>query len=144
PVSRTDKEIPEPAQPVKEPKDIATNEGLYLAGLHLEQYRHATYSPVLYYEEALKRDPSDIRNNNALGLWYIRHGQFAKAEKYFRTAIASQTKYNTNPFEGESLYNLGLAFVYQEKFEAAYGYFYKAAWNAGWQDKCYLQLARID
>ena len=47
--------------------------------MHLEQYRHATYNPVEYYEEALRRDPIDVRNNNALGLWYIRKGRFHKS-----------------------------------------------------------------
>lgn len=33
-----------------------TNEELYLTGLHIEQYRHATYLPDDYYLEGLKRD----------------------------------------------------------------------------------------
>ncbi len=48
-------EIPEPAKAALEPKDVENNEQLFLTGLHLEQYRHATYSPVPYYEEALRR-----------------------------------------------------------------------------------------
>jgi tetratricopeptide (TPR) repeat protein len=144
PVLQKDEIIPAPAQPIGDPKDISTIESLYLAGLHLEQYRHATYPPVAYYEEALGRDPSDIRNNNALGLWYIRHGQFAKAESYLSRAIATITEHNPNPYDGESLYNLGLALFYQEKFDEAYNYFYKACWNAAWQDMCFLYLARID
>lgn len=144
PVSLRNNVIPDPAQPIGEPKNIATTQALYLAGLHLEQYRHATYSPVLYYEEALRRDPSDIRNNNALGLWYIRHGQFAKAENYLRNAIGTITKHNPNPFDGEPFYNLGLALFYQRKFNEAYIHFYKASWNGAWQDKCFLYLARID
>ena len=81
------KPIPEPAEPALLPHEIATTEQLYLTGLHLEQYRHATYNPVAYYEEALRRDPTDVRNNNALGLWYLRKGRFQKAETYLRQAI---------------------------------------------------------
>ena len=40
------------------PEEIATNEELYLTGLHLEQYRHATRSPEIYWREALRRDRS--------------------------------------------------------------------------------------
>jgi tetratricopeptide (TPR) repeat protein len=144
PVSRQDDLMPAPAQPIGEPKDILSNEALYLAGLHLEQYRHATYSPVAYYEEALRRDSSDIRNNNALGLWHIRHGQFAKAESYLRKVVSTIRQHNPNPYDSESLYNLGLALFYQQKLDEAYEYFYKACWNAAWQDKCFLYLARID
>ena len=50
-------ELPKPAEAIGEPWSIQTNEELYLAGLHIEQYRHATYLPDPYYLEALKRDP---------------------------------------------------------------------------------------
>ena len=61
--------IPDAAEAALLPAQIKTVEQLYLTGLHLEQYRHATYSPVDYYEEGLRRDPDDVRCNNALGLW---------------------------------------------------------------------------
>ncbi len=72
------KPIPDAAEAALLPEEIKTTEQLYLTGLHLEQYRHATYNPVDYYEEALRRDPIDVRSNNALGLWYIRKGRFGK------------------------------------------------------------------
>ena len=141
PVSRDGQAVPDPAKAIGDPAGIPTNEALYLAGLHLEQYRHATYSPVDYYEQALQRDPSDIRCNNALGRWYIKHGQFAKAEPYLRRAIAKIIRHNPNPYDGEPYYNLGLSLLYQQKPDAAYDAFYKACWNAAWQDNGYFQLA---
>ena len=62
------KEVPEPAKAALDPADVRTTEQLYLTGLHLEQYRHATYSATDYYQEAIRRDPIDVRNNNAMGL----------------------------------------------------------------------------
>ena len=100
--------VPNAAEAALMPQDIKTTEQLYLTGLHLEQYRHATYSPVDYYEEALRRDPLDYRCNNALGLWYIRKGRFDKAEPYLRLAQEILYKRNPNPYDGEPLYNLGL------------------------------------
>ena len=73
------KPIPDAAEAALLPEEIKTTEQLYLTGLHLEQYRHATYNPTDYYLEALRRDNSDIRNNNAMGLWLFRKGQFKKA-----------------------------------------------------------------
>ena len=137
------KPVPEPAKAALAPEDIRTTEQLYLTGLHLEQYRHATYSPVDYYQEALRRDPSDIRNNNAMGLWLLRRGQFGKAERYFRKAVETWTERNPNPYDGEPLYNLGLCLKYQHKVDEAYAYFYKACWNAAWQDAGYFSLAQI-
>ncbi len=136
--------IPEPAQAIAEPAQIESNEALFLAGLHLEQYRHATREPESYYREALRRDPSDIRNNNALGALLLRRGQFAKAEPFFRDAIQTQTRHNPNPQEGEPYYNLGLCLRYQGRLDEAYDAFAKAAWNAAWQDAAFLQLAQLD
>lgn len=137
------KPVPDAAKAALDPRDIQTVEQLCLAGLHLEQYRHATYSPVDYYEEALRREPQHVQANNAMGLWLIRKGQFAKAEGYLRRAVESLTFYNPNPYNGEPLYNLGLALKYQEKTEEAYTYFYKACWNAAWQDAGYYALAQL-
>ena len=86
------KPLPNPAEAAKDPKEIASIEQLFLTGLHLEQYRHATYNPMDYYEEALSREPGDVRCNNAMGLLWMRKGEFAKAEAHFRTAIKTLTQ----------------------------------------------------
>lgn len=137
------KPVPDAAEAALLPEDIKTTEQLYLTGLHLEQYRHATYNPVDYYEEALRRDPMDVRNNNALGLWYIRKGRFDKAEQYLRTAVKVLQKRNPNPYDGEPIYNLGLALKYQGRIGEAYSRFYKSTWNGAWQDAGYFACAQI-
>jgi tetratricopeptide (TPR) repeat protein len=91
--------------------------------------------------EALRRDPADSRCNNALGLWYMRRGDFAKAVDYFKKAIETLTQRNPNPIDGEPFFNLGLALRFLGSHEEAYGYFYKSVWNAAWQDSGYYQLA---
>ncbi|MCR5841542.1 MAG: DUF5107 domain-containing protein [Bacteroidales bacterium] len=138
-----DSEIPPAAEAALRPEEIATCEQLYLTGLHLEQYRHATWSAKDYYEEALRRDPQDVRNNNALGLWYLRRGRFAVAEPYLRTAVKVLQKRNLNPYDGEPLYNLALCLRYQGRLSEAYDWFCKAAWNAAWQEPAYMACARI-
>lgn len=135
--------IPDAAEAALRPEEIKTVEQLFLTGLHLEQYRHATFNPVDYYEEGLRRDPIDYRCNNALGLWYIRKGRFDKAEQYLRTAVKVLTKRNPNPYDGEPLYNLGVALKFQGRFDEAYDKFYKATWNAAWQDAGYFACAQI-
>lgn len=144
PLPETAVEPPSPATPAPPPAEVATNEELFLHGLHLEQYRHATYEPEAYFEEALRRDPLDSRCHNALGRLLLRRGKFSEAEQCFRQAIASLTRRNPNPYDGEPFYNLGLALRFQERFDAAYDAFYKAVWNAAWQDAAYFELARID
>ena len=138
-----DRPVPPPAEAALKPSEIATCEQLYLTGLHLEQYRHATWSAKDYYEEALRRDPLDVRNNNALGLWYLRRGRFALAEPYFCTAVKVLQRRNPNPYDGEPLYNLGLCLRRQGRLDEAYDWFYKATWNAAWQDAGYFACAQI-
>ena len=144
PVVSEEQNIPEPARPIGAPETLATTEDLFLAGLHLEQYRHATYAPVAYYREALRRDPTDLRSNNALGLWLLRHGQFEASAVYFKEAIHKLTRHNGNPYDGEPYYNLGLSYCYRGDWDAAYDAFFKSCWNAAWQDAAYLELAYID
>jgi len=135
---------PDPACAAKDPQDIESIEQLYLTGLHLEQYRHATYNPMDYYLEALKREPSDVRCNNAAGMYYMRRGQFAKSEPFFRKAIATLTERNPNPYDGEPYYNLGCCLNMQNRKDEAYDSFFKSAWNVAWQDAAYLSLAQIE
>ena len=69
------------------PSDIASIEELYLTGVHLAQYRHATRRPEIYWQEALRRDPLDSRANTALGEWHMLRGEFSTAEALLRKTI---------------------------------------------------------
>jgi tetratricopeptide (TPR) repeat protein len=128
----------------KAPKEIDSIDELYLTGLHLEQYRHATRKPELYWAEGLRRDPHDSRIRNAMGLWHIRRGEFELAAGHFRAAIVRLTALNPNPRDGEPYYNLGLACRYQGRAKEAYDAFYKATWNSAWRAPAYLALAECD
>ena len=143
PLSEFPDDIPDPAQAALPPQAVSSTEQLFLTGQHLEQYRHATYDPVPYYEEALRRDPSDIRNNNALGLLWYRRGCFQKAEGYFRRAIETLTQRNPNPYDSEPYYHLGLALRQQGRDSEAFKVLYKAAWSAHWKGPAYFELARL-
>ncbi|MBR6868020.1 MAG: DUF5107 domain-containing protein, partial [Prevotella sp.] len=164
--------IPDSAEAALLPEQIKTNEQLFLTGMHLEQYRHATWTATDYYEEALRRDPNDIRCLNAMGLWYIRKGRFQKAEGYLRKAYKLSIKRNPNPYDSEPLYNLALALKYKslqaspspsqggdvdmlngasgnqtpppsEGLGEAYNLFWKATWSKAWADAGYFEAAKI-
>ena len=149
--------IPDSAEAALLPEQIKTNEQLLITGRHLEQYRHATWNPLDYYEEALRRDPNDIRCLNAMGLWFIRKGRFQKAEVYLRKAYKLSIKRNPNPYDSEPLYNLALSLKYQAfgakpnyplsivncQLEEAYSLFWKATWSKAWVDAGYFEAAKI-
>jgi len=136
--------LPEPARAAKEPAEIQTCEELYLTGQHIEQYRHATYLPDPYYLEGLKRDPGDIRINNAYSLLLMRRGCFERAQKFLEKALERLTERNPNPYHSETYYLLGLCLLYQGKDDEGYDAFYKAAWSSEQQDKGFYYLAAID
>jgi tetratricopeptide (TPR) repeat protein len=135
---------PEVATEPPLPEEVGSNDELYLIGMHLEQYRHATRSPEPYWREAIRRDPQDSRANCALGRWHLRRGELALAERHLRTSIGRLTERNPNPYDGEPHYNLGLALLLQQRLEEAYEAFYKSTWNAAWRGPAYHRLAEID
>ena len=137
------KPIPEPAEALKQPGDIASLEELYLAGQHLEQYRHATFLPSDYYLEGLRRDPTDIRLNNAYGLYLLRNGQIQESVPFFQAAIRKQTWRNPNPYAGEAYFNLGLAQELLDRLPDAYDAFFKATWSAETAGASFYHLACI-
>ncbi len=143
PEEETIPKLGEPAEAAKKPEEILTNEELLLTAQHIEQHRHATWRPDPYYLEGLKRDPGDIRINQAYGVLLMRRGQFAEAEKHFRAAIKRLTWRSPNPYDSEPYYNLGLVLFYQNRKEEAYDAFYKAAWTNAQQEMSYYYLACI-
>ena len=138
------RKLPSPAEAAADPETYLTNEELFLTGQHIEQYRHATYLPDPYYLEALKRDPGDIRVNNAYGLLLLRRGLFEEAKIYFKTALKRLTKRNPNPYNSEPYYNLGLAELLLGNDDAAYDAFFKATWSNEQQEMSFYYLAAID
>lgn len=135
--------VPDAATRIAAPAELKTNDELFVAGQHLEQYRHATYRPDDYYLEGLKRDTGDDRINDAYGLLLYRRGLFAESQPYFEAAISRETLHNTNPFRGAAHYHLGLSLLMQGKTQAAYDHFYKATWSYETQSVGFLALAQI-
>ncbi len=174
PQPTSEQPVPPPAVEPLPPAEMRSADELYLTGLHLDQYRHATRCPTLYWHEALRRDPLDARCNDALGLRHLKRGEFNAAERHFRNAIERLTHRNPNPEDGAPFYHLGLCLRYQldawdskttnksthpsrrhgkrsaepdprEKlFSAAYDAFYKATWNHAWQSPAFHALGEMD
>lgn len=135
---------PQPATEPPLPSEIASNDELFVTGLHLDQYRHATRYPEAYWQEAVKRDPGDSRCNHALGVWHLRRGEFSLAEQFLRRSIERLTLRNPNPSDGEPFYTLGLTLRYLKRDDEAYAAFYRATWNYAWRAAGYFALAEID
>lgn len=143
PRPRTNPPLPKPVTPPASPEDIPTVEELYLAGQRLEQFHSAALEPYPYYEEALRRDPSDVRANTALALLLLKRGLYREAEERLETAVARLTANYTRPMDGEAHYYLGLARRRLGKDAAAEDAFERAAWDPAWQAASLHELAEM-
>lgn len=135
---------PATAQEPPPPAEISSIDELFLTGLHLAQYRHATRQPELYWQEAIRRDDGDARSNTALGRWHMNRGEFAAAEVRLRKAIERLSFLNPNPADGEAFYLLGLVLRFLDRPKESYDAFAKAAWNAAWKGPAYFALAQAN
>lgn len=125
------------------PKDCKSCEDLYLYGLHIEQYRHATYNAEDYYLEGLRRDDTDIRLNNAYGKLLLKRGLFVESETYFRKAVEKSVRSNPNPYDSEPYLNIGVSLLYQGRLSESYDALYKATWSSACAESAFYHLACI-
>lgn len=133
--------MPKPVQPPPTPKDVPTNEELYLAGLRLEQFYSPAREPEPYYEEAIRRDPGDYRANVALGILYCKRGLYSQALERLTAAVERATRNYTRPKDGEAFYYLGIAQRASGMHDAARDAFHKATWSFAWSAASNLALA---
>lgn len=125
------------------PSSIKNDEELFLAGQRIEQFHNPTLDAGPYWEELLKRDPSNVAANTGMGILDLKAARFESAEKYFRKAIERLTFQYTSPKNGEPFYYLGMALREQGKTKEAFSMFYKATWNQEWKAPAYYSLAEL-
>ncbi len=138
------KAAPCPRRKADAPEKITSIDELWVNGMHLEQYKHATSKPETYYLEGLKRDPGDIRCNTAMGVLMYRKGDFKNAIPYLKQAVLRATSRNPNPYDAECYYQLGLSYRQLGTNQEALSAFKRAAWSYGWKSAALLQAAEIE
>lgn len=136
--------LPEPATEPAPPEQIGSVDELYVTGLHLDQYRHATRSPEPYWLEALRRDPGDARAHVALAARRMRDGRLVDAEQHLRSAVGRLTLRNPNPRDGEAHYRLGLVLARLGRADEARAALGTASWDEAWLDPAAVATARLD
>ena len=143
PVRLTPQTAPPVVTPPPSPKEITSNDELYLIGLRAQQFHDPNVDPVLYWQEALRRDPGDTRVNTALGITAFTKARYAEAESYLRKALERATDRYTAPKDAEPIYYLGATLKAEGKQDEAYTWFYKATWSQAWKAPAYFSLAQI-
>ena len=122
---------------------MKSSEELYLIGLRAEQFHDPNLDPQPYWQEALRRDPGDVRVNTVLGIGSYRKARYHEAERYLRTALDRATDRYTAPKDGEAFYYLGVVLKALGRNDEAFTQFYKATWSEAWKAPAYYSLAEI-
>ena len=117
---------------------------LYLAGVHVDQYRDPAVLPDSYWQEALKRNINHIPSLIAMAKFELNRYRLDRAQKYAERAIDALTLFNERLQSGEAYYTMGRIMEAKNETDKAYNYYYKAYWSADCVAKAMTRIAVID
>ena len=117
---------------------------LYLAGVHVDQYRDPHTNPDSFWKEALKRKINHIPSLIAMAKYELSRYELDSAESYIKKAINAITIYNERVQSGDVYYTYGRILEAKGETDRAYDYYYKAYWAADSVAKAMTRIALID
>lgn len=119
-------------------------DALYLAGVHVDQYRDPHTNPDSYWKEALKRKIDHIPSLIAMAKYELGRYSLDTAESYVKKAIDAITIYNARVQSGDVYYTYGRILEAKGDTDRAYDYYYKAYWASDSVAKAMTRIALID
>lgn len=117
---------------------------LYLAGVHVDQYRDPHTNPDSFWKEALKRKINHIPSLIAMAKYELSRYSLDTAEDYIKKAINAITIYNERVQSGDVYYTYGRILEAKGETDKAYDYYYKAYWAADCVAKAMTRISLID
>lgn len=136
--------MPEPITDMPIAADMNDAQQLYLAGVHVDQYRDPATKPDAYWKRALERDQTHIPSLIAMASYALGNASLAEAKRYAERAIDILTTYNTRTQSGEAYYVYGQILEASEEYKNAYDFYYKAAFAADSVAKSMTRIALLD
>lgn len=124
--------------------EMNSAEELYLAGVHVAQYRDPAVEPDSYWKEALKRDINHIPSLIAMAKYEYSLCNFEFAKDYAERAIKNITVYNERVESGQVYYVYAQILEALGEYKKAYDYYYKAAWAADSVGNAMTRIAMLD
>lgn len=119
-------------------------EELYLAGVHVAQYRDPAVQPDSYWKQALQRDINHIPSLIAMAKFEYGRYAFESARDYAERAIKNVCCFNEGVQSGEVYYVYAQILEALGEYKRAYDYYYKAAWAADSIGKAMTRIAMLD
>ncbi|MBE6762130.1 MAG: DUF5107 domain-containing protein [Ruminococcaceae bacterium] len=139
-----DFKMPDPIEDTPSAEKLKTVEELYLAGVHVAQYRDPAVYPDAYWLEALRRNPDHIPSLIAMADYRYRLCDYKAAYDYIKKAIKNLTFLNAHPESGKAYFVCGLILEAMEKCAEAYDYYYKSAWSNDCYSPSMTRIAVLD
>ena len=128
--------LPAPTPMPAASAEIKSNDELFVIGDNFEKFRD-TEKALTYYEEALRRDPGDIRCNTSLGLLRLKEGQFQNALEYFDKALERE------PYFAQARYYKGLAHLWLGQPAEAEKHFNRSSYDQAYYAGAHFELAQL-
>ena len=136
--------MPEPITDMPIAENMNSAQDLYLAGVHVDQYRDPATKPDAYWKRALERDNKHVPSLIAMASYELGNARFTEAKKYAERAIAELTTYNTRTESGEAYYVYGQILEACGEYKSAYDFYYKAAFAADSISKAMTRISILD
>lgn len=136
--------MPEPIQDTPTAQEIESVQDLYLAGVHVEQYRDPAVLPDAYWKEALKRDSRHIPSLIAMARYEYKRFAMDEALSYIEKSLELLSRYNERPQSGEAYYVHGLILEAMGQYQKAYDSYQKAAWAADAVAAAMTRISMLD
>ncbi|NQX16731.1 tetratricopeptide repeat protein [Rathayibacter sp. VKM Ac-2857] len=120
-----------------------SNDELFLLGRDLEERPRAACVPEHYWEEAVWRDPGDVRCLVALARTLTDAARFDEAERHLRVAIERLTSRGARPADSEAHYRLGVLLTRQGRVDEAVEALGAARRTAAWRVPAGVALGQL-
>ena len=135
---------PETIPDMPEAATMDSAEQLYLAGVHVNQYRDPVVSPDVYWRKALERDINHIPSLIELARFEYLHMNYENALEYAEKAVKNLSLFNTRHKSGEAYYVYAQILEASGRYKEAYDFYYKSAWCADSVSKAMTRISMLD
>ena len=136
--------MPEVITDMPSAKSMNSVQELYLAGVHVDQYRDPAVLADAYWKEALNRDINHIPSLVAMAKFELERYNLEEAEKYGLRAVKALSLFNERHQSGEAYYTLGRIYEALGRTDDAYDMYYKSYIAADCVAKSMTRIAVID
>jgi tetratricopeptide (TPR) repeat protein len=132
----TNPPIPDPEVAPDEPGEMKSIDELFITGDYYDMFRSKSRARR-YYDEALRRDPGDVRTNTAIGLSKLKQGLYCQAVEHFDLALKRY------PDMGKARYYKGMAHLRDGDLYLAEKHLNRASYDLTYYAAAHFELAQL-